>query len=198
MIPTRVFIDYWNYELQWRDRVQKQCDWAKLPHLLTASASSAAAQLGGPLKLDDTRVYASVNPARDGKLRNWLDTWLDRQPGYRVFVRERQSRVKSVHCRTCGKDIQDCPHCNAKIERAAEKGVDSAIITDMFSLAWEGAYEVAILVSGDADLVPAVTRILEKGPKIINATWDKYGHQLAKACWASFSIDPLIPQLTRS
>ena len=36
-----------------------------------------------------------------------------------------------------------------------EKGVDTAIITDLLTLAWEGAYDVAILVSSDADLVPA-------------------------------------------
>lgn len=197
MTPTRLFIDYWNFELQWRKRANKKnCDWTKLPQLLANSAASAAPQLG-PLKLDDTRVYASVNPVREGSLRKWLDGFLNRQPGYRVAVRERISKTKPVHCRACNKEIEDCPHCQVKIERAIEKGVDSAVITDMFSLAWEGAYEVAILVSGDADLVPAVERIQEKGPKIINATWDNYGHQLAKTCWASFSIDPLIPQLTR-
>jgi uncharacterized LabA/DUF88 family protein len=81
--------------------------------------------------------------------------------------------------------------------RAAEKGVDAAILTDMFSLAWEHAYDVGILVSGDGDLVPAVEKIQDRGLKVVNATWRNYGHDLAKRCWASFSIDPLIPQLTR-
>ena len=67
----------------------------------------------------------------------------------------------------------------------------------MFSLAWERAYDVAILVSGDADMVPAAEKIQERGLKVVNATWLKYGHNLAKACWASFPIDPLITQLTR-
>ena len=75
--------------------------------------------------------------------------------------------------------------------------MDAAILTDMFSLAWEQAYEVAILVSSDADMVPAVEKIQDKGLKVINATWSGWGHQLAKTCWASFDIDPLIIQLSR-
>ncbi len=198
MTPTRIFIDYWNFQLAWKRRCQKSCDWAKLPNALVASAASIAPQFGA-LRLDDVRVYASVNPDRpsDGKLRNWLETFLDRQPGFRVFIRERKSRVAPIHCRSCNKETADCPNCHAKLERAVEKGVDSAILTDMFSLAWEHAYDVAILVTSDADMKPAVEKIQDKGPKIINATWTKAGHELAKTCWASFDVDPLLSQLSR-
>jgi len=195
---TRIFIDYWNFQLQWNRRSQKGCDWSKLPNALVASAAAIAPQFGS-LRLDDIRVYASVNADRpnDGKLRNWLETFLDRQPGFRVFIRERKSRVQAIRCRACGHETQECPQCHAKFERAAEKGVDAAILTDMFSLAWEQAYDVAILVSSDADMVPAVEKIQDKGLKVINATWNGWGHQLAKTCWASFDIDPLIAQLSR-
>ena len=198
MTAARIFIDYWNFQLQWNRRSQKGCDWSKLPNALVASAAAIAPQFGS-LRLDDIRVYASVNAGRpnDGKLRNWLETFLDRQPGFRVFIRERKSRVQPIRCRECGLETHECPHCHAKFERAAEKGVDAAILTDMFSLAWEQAYEVAILVSSDADMVPAVEKIQDKGLKVINATWSGWGHQLAKTCWASFDIDPLIIQLSR-
>jgi hypothetical protein len=97
MTPTRIFIDYWNFQLQWQKGSQKPCDWSRLPNALVASAAAIAPQFGA-LRLDDIRVYASVNPDRpsDGKLRNWLETFLDRQPGFRVFIRERKSRVKPV------------------------------------------------------------------------------------------------------
>jgi uncharacterized LabA/DUF88 family protein len=65
--------------------------------------------------------------------------------------------------------------------------VDTAIVTDLFSLAWERAYDLAILVSSDADFVPAVERLQEKGVKIVNTTWKSYDHQLAKLCWGSFN-----------
>ena len=78
-----------------------------------------------------------------------------------------------------------------------EKGVDSAIVTDLFSLAWEGAYDIGILLSSDADFVPAVERLQEKGVKIVNATWKDYGHQLAKVCWGSFLIDSILDDCRR-
>lgn len=194
---VRLFVDFWNFQIQWKERsAGASCDWTKLPGALAAAAQATATQLG-PLRIDDTRIYASVNPGKDGNLRNWLDSFLDRQPGFRVFTRERKARHKPVHCSNCGTDTADCPTCKAPFERAIEKGVDSAILTDMFSLAWENAYEVAILVSGDADLVPAVEKIQDRGLKVVNATWQGYGNNLAKACWASFSMDALIPQLTR-
>jgi len=67
----------------------------------------------------------------------------------------------------------------------------------MFSLAWAGAYSIAILISSDADYVPAVENLQNKGFKIVNATWRNLGHQLAKRCWASFEMDPLNNQLIR-
>lgn len=200
MPACRIFVDYWNFQLQWNNRTghsaDKRCDWPKLPTALAAATQTNAPQLG-VLTIDDTRIYASCDPARDANLRVWLDSFLDRLPGFRVFVRERRARPRPVHCRRCGQETADCPHCRTPFERSVEKGVDSAILTDMFSLAWEEAYEVAILVSADADLVPAVEKIQDRGLKVVNATWSQYGHALAKACWASFPIDPIVSQITR-
>lgn len=67
----------------------------------------------------------------------------------------------------------------------------------MFSLAWANAYSVAILVTSDADYVPAVENLQAKGFKIINAAWKNIGFQLSGVSWASFHIDDLIPQLIR-
>jgi uncharacterized LabA/DUF88 family protein len=194
---VRLFVDFWNFQLEWRDRTgNAPCDWSRLPDVLAAAAQATAPQLG-LLRVDDTRIYASVNPEKDAKLRQWLDSFLDRQPGFRVFTRERRSRRKPVRCTKCNTEHADCPSCHQPFERAVEKGVDAAILTDMFSLAWEDAYDVAILVSGDADLVPAVEKIQDRGLKVVNATWQGYGNNLAKACWASFFMDPLRAGLTR-
>ena len=53
---------------------------------------------------------------------------------------------------------------------APEKGVDTAIVTDLLSLAGEDAYGVAILLSSDADHIPAAEWIQARGRKVINAT----------------------------
>ena len=60
--PTRVFIDFWNFQLQWKARAAgANCDWTKIPSTLLAAAQGVAPQLG-QLQLDDTRIYASTNP----------------------------------------------------------------------------------------------------------------------------------------
>jgi uncharacterized LabA/DUF88 family protein len=68
----------------------------------------------------------------------------------------------------------------------------------MLSLAWAEAYTVAVLVSSDADFVPAVENLQDKGFKVVNVTWHNLGHELAKRCWAAIEMDPFVPQLVRS
>lgn len=50
-----------------------------------------------------------------------------------------------------------------------EKGVDVKIATDMVALAYAGEYDVAVLVSGDGDLAPAVHEICRIGRRVENA-----------------------------
>ena len=81
--------------------------------------------------------------------------------------------------------------------RTIEKGIDTAIVTDMISLAWEKVWEVAILVTSDRDYIPAVEFLTNKGLRIINAHFAPLGADLARACWASFHINPHLEDLRR-
>ncbi len=79
-----------------------------------------------------------------------------------------------------------------------EKGVDAAIVTDLLSLAFRQTYELAILVSGDADFIPAVDYVQGMGGvKVINATWAGRGFDLKKRCWAAFDIDDIASSIQR-
>ena len=49
------------------------------------------------------------------------------------------------------------------------KGDDINIATDMVGLAYENAYDTAILVSGDGDFVPAIKRVQKLGKRVENA-----------------------------
>ena len=198
---TRLFIDFWNFTLQWKDRAgDLKHDWHKIPTVLIDGARDAmeTASLGG-LTLEETRVYASYEPGLDEgrKLRNWLDAFLDRQPGVRVFAAERRWKQRPVHCRFCGEYNVECQHCGKKLGRAAEKTIDARIVTDLMNLAWEGAYDLALLVSSDKDFIPAVECLQAKNFRVVHATWRGLGQELAKVCWASFEIDNLIPKLVR-
>lgn len=57
--------------------------------------------------------------------------------------------------------------------------------------------EVAVLVSSDADMIPCVERVQEKGFKVINTVWPGRGHQLAQVCSSSLSILDAASQLIR-
>ena len=47
-----------------------------------------------------------------------------------------------------------------------EKGVDVALVTEMLSMAYKNAYDVAILVSGDNDYVGAVEEVKSLGKRV--------------------------------
>jgi uncharacterized LabA/DUF88 family protein len=197
---VRVFVDFWNFQLTWTERSKgSQCDWTRLAAVFCQKASTilASANLAS-LSLEETRVYAGYEAGRENKLKSWLHNFLDRQPGIRVFTSERHWKRHPVHCRNCGSELFDCPSCGAPFGRAAEKTTDARIVTDLIGLAWEDAYDAAILVSSDKDFIPAVEHLQAKNYKIINATWKGVGHELAKVCWASFDIDGLVDSLERS
>jgi uncharacterized LabA/DUF88 family protein len=62
-----------------------------------------------------------------------------------------------------------------------EKGVDTAIVTDMLRLGWEDAWEVAMLVSSDTDFIPAVEVLRARGLTVVQAGFPPR-RMLAQAC----------------
>jgi len=72
--------------------------------------------------------------------------------------------------------LRDVPYLELRLGRlerrgttAVEKGVDVKIATDMFRGAYKNAYDTAVLVSGDADFVPAVETVKDFGKHVENA-----------------------------
>ena len=49
---------------------------------------------------------------------------------------------------------------------AIEKKIDIQIAIDIISLAYENAYDIAVLISGDGDFVPVVKKLKELGKKV--------------------------------
>ena len=63
-----------------------------------------------------------------------------------------------------------------------EKGTDVALTTDMLTLAYDDAYDTAILVSGDTDFVEAVKAVKRKGKKVEIAMFSNaVGEELRRA-----------------
>lgn len=64
-----------------------------------------------------------------------------------------------------------------------EKEVDIMLATDMLSLAYNGVYDTAILVSGDSDFSYTVEDIQRIGKRVENASFKKISSfQLRKVC----------------
>jgi len=85
-------------------------------------------------------------------------------------------RLVKLRCQSCDKDIEYTTH--------VQKGVDTRIAIDMVGLALLDAYDVAILVSGDADLAEAVNFIKEHTHKYVeNACimWQGWAKNLREA-----------------
>lgn len=195
---VRVFIDYWNLQLSMNSREAAakgvadsrfQFQWAAIGPWL---ARKACAAIGvATHSFDGVIIYTSFDPGtpEGTKFKNWATTWLDRQPGVTVQCRERKRRALPK-CPICHRDIEFCPHndCKKKIVSTVEKGVDTLIATDMIRLAWEGAYDIAVIASSDSDLVPAVEFLNLKGRKVVQAGFPPSGIDLATACWASFDV----------
>ena len=78
-----------------------------------------------------------------------------------------------------------------------EKGVDTRLATDMIRLAWEDAYDVAVLISSDADFVPVVEFLDTKNKKVIHCGFHGVGHHFAKKCWASIDIEKFTSDFER-
>lgn len=100
--------------------------------------------------------------------------------GYMDYLQLRLGRLVprliKLHCQSCGKDIEHTTHI--------QKGVDTRIAIDMVGLAILDAYDVAILVSGDADLAEAVNFIKEHTRKYVENAfimWQGWAKNLREA-----------------
>lgn len=81
---------------------------------------------------------------------------------------------------------------------AQEKGVDTLLATDLLRLGLDYTYEVAIIVSQDSDMKPAVDHLSSKGIKVIHAGIKHYGANLSNSCWAKFDLFPIRQQIQRA
>lgn len=199
-----VFIDYWNFQLAMNRALKNdrsKIDWKNVGQFLAVEACAVLSVNPAALSYEGTYVYTSYNPkTEEGKrFKNWATTWLDRQPGLNVQARER--RPKDLpRCTTCHRDITHCPHagCGQAIAGTVEKGVDTLLVTDLIRLGMQEAYDAAVLVSSDADLIPGVDFVqTSAGRKVIQAGFPPGGVDLATQCWGSFDVKKIAGKLVR-
>jgi uncharacterized LabA/DUF88 family protein len=197
-MKVKIFIDFWNLQLSWNeyharlgnpDRVK--IPWEKtLPQVLVNAVGKDSEYVG-------THVYASINPKsqKDRNLHSFLQQ-MDLFPGYKVVVKERRP-ANPIRCtdEDCRREITHCPHCTRELARTVEKGVDTSIAIELFHYALDNVYDKAILISNDADFVPAIEYIQRRGNRIIHAAFKNQGFAVKKACWSHINFEDIMSDL---
>lgn len=201
MTRTKLFFDFWNFQLDWNRVVGKDprdkplsIPWQNdLPRVLVAAVSRKSAEAA---RYSGTHVYASVDPDGDAGLRRFLHA-MNSFPGYTAVVKERKVSRRSYRCASCAHEIARCPECDSPVRRTTEKGVDTTLAIDMIQMAIDDVYDIAVLGTTDADLCPAVRFIYERTGKPVYHLWfPRTGHDLRNACYDHFPMLSLIPELT--
>ena len=185
---VHVFVDFWNFVLSsQREIPQFSSDWKKLPKILTREAGalvdpSALAIYSG------MNVYGSYNQITEKSLFNWSTSVLDTFPGVNAHFKPRTRKKGYTTCPNCHSESKLCTNCGSDLRGTEEKGIDTLIATDLVRLAWEGAYDVAVLVTADQDFVPAAEHLQSKGVKVIHAGFPPNGMLLKQKCWGSIDL----------
>ena len=123
-------------------------------------------------------ISADAPPLVEGFLKG-----LELRPGY--FVR-REPRVRRAgHCPSCGNDY----------EYTTEKRVDTRLVAELIQYAANGAFDAAVLVSGDDDFVPAVEAVNALGKRVWVATWsaEELSSDLRVRCFGQIRLSEGIP-----
>jgi uncharacterized LabA/DUF88 family protein len=209
-VKIAVLVDYWNFHLTLDrqqaiarkvDNYRSKIDWNVVGPLFANTACPVLSVDPKSLSYEGMYIYTSFNPSTEAgtKFNRWATGWLNRQPGINVQIRERKPKALPT-CPTCHKSITHCPHtgCEKPIVATVEKGIDTLLVTDLIRLAVGGQYDAAVVVSSDADMVPAVEFVQSQGKKIIQAGFPPIGIDLATKCWGSFDIRPLAGQIDQN
>lgn len=138
---VKIFVDFWNFQLAW-NTFHGKAPVVKIPwnprfyDMLVSSIDKTAVYAG-------THVFASFDPLskKDLQLRKFLNV-MDSFPGYRVVVKERKP-LNHLRCSNdgCRLEISKCPHCGQDIRRTVEKGVDTALVTDLIRFGIDDYYD---------------------------------------------------------
>ena len=127
-------------------------DYDRLATWITQAVGGPAAMFGGAY------YYVGVSADAPVVVEGFLKG-LELRPGY--FVKRDRRVRRSVRCPACGADN----------EYTTEKRVDTRLVADLIHYAANGAYDAAVLVSGDDDFVPAVEAVNSLGKQVWVATW---------------------------
>lgn len=160
-MKVALFFDGKNFYSGWREAARgRRIDFAKLSEWLVTKAKGSS--LWGAYyytAVEDTGL--STTDAQQ-KLSGFLDM-LETQPGF--FVHTFKRKIGSLACQ----------ECSTENRYSIEKEVDTSMVAHMVRLAAVDAYDVLVLMSGDADYAPAIDAVRALGKQAYIASWGGTG-----------------------
>jgi len=189
-----IFVDFWNLVMGFNKLMtgnpynhEYKIPWDRVfPDIICKKVSADAEYFG-------VHVYASHSEIGDEGLKKFFRA-MQNFRGYKVILKKRK-RLPEAKCNVCHKEILQCPHCDQRLLRYGEKGVDTTLAIDLFQYAMDKAFDTAVLVSSDTDFVPAVEYIERKGCRIVHAGFRNQSNELRSACWGHFFIEDILNDL---
>lgn len=187
MRNVKLFVDFWNFQLRWNDNMRSDqsgsphlsLNWTNLPEVLLAELPGIFGS-GQEYLYRGTHLFASVDPragSKDEGLKRFLH-YLGQHTGFQVLVRDRKPK----------KDW--CPHCSKQIDRMVEKGVDASVVTALYEGAINNSYDIGLLLSNDADHVPAVRTIQDRlNKQVVHVGFKRGGSEVRTASWSHILLD---------
>lgn len=100
------------------------------------------------------------------------------------------------HLRKCGITLR-LKEVDFTKSNPSQKGVDIFLTSDMISLAYENAYDIAIICSGDGDYVALIDLVKSKGKKVWILSFKVCTSKLLRECADKIMYIENIPDLHR-
>ena len=167
-----IFIDGQNFyrSLQRYDETLR-VDYDRLATWITQAVGGASAFFGGAYYY--VGISADAPPQVEGFLKG-----LELRQGYYVRREPRKRRTGR------------CPSCGIEYDYTTEKRVDSRMVAELIHFAANGTYDVAVLLSGDDDFVPAVEAVNALGKQVWVATWsaEELSTELRVRCFGQIRL----------
>ena len=186
------FLENWNYELLVQDEDEGiNTDGAIIgPSLAVAAANIAIS--ASPTDFQGLNFCGSYGLTERGRMRNqWATSLVGTRLGVSVHMDPRKRKKANPKCPQCNPITKTCTKCSADTRGAEEKRGDVRMASDMVKLAWVDNYDVAVLVSSDADFVPVAEFHETRGIKVIHGAFPPKGHPLSSCCWGRINLPKL-------
>lgn len=166
-------------------------DWAIIGSSLAVAAANIV-KSASPTEFQGLDFYGSYRPTEQGrKCNQWVTRLIGTRPGVSVHLVPRKRKKVHPKCPQYYHITKTCPECGADMRGTEEKGVDVRMATDMIKLARVDNYDVAVLVSSDADFVPMAEFLETRGIKVIHGAFPPIGHHLSSCCWGRIDLPKL-------